>query len=80
MATIPVKKEILDDLVDFKLHFITNEINRILAKWKRKSIDQFLKDARVGILEEAEDDAIDLTNLVDQRDALHKMKEGWNST
>ena len=80
MTTIPVKKEILDELVDFKLHFITNEINRILAKWNRKSIDQFLKDARAGNLEESEDDAIDLTNLVDQRDALHKMKAGWEST
>jgi hypothetical protein len=79
MATISVKKEVLDDLVDFKLRFITAEINRILTKWNRKSIDLFLKDARAGTLEESEDDAIDLTNLVDQRDTLQKMKVGWKA-
>jgi len=77
MATISIKKEVLEDLVDFKLRFITNEINRILAKWNRNSIDQFLEDARAGILEESEDDAIDLTNLVDHRDELFELKAGW---
>nr|MDO8110651.1 hypothetical protein [Candidatus Sigynarchaeota archaeon] len=80
MATISVKKEVLEDLVDFKLRFIATEINRILTKWNRKSIDQFLKDAREGVLEEAEDDAIDLTNLVDQRNSLYKLKAGWSSS
>ncbi len=80
MANISVKKKVLEDLVDFKLRFITTEINRILAKWNRKSIDQFLKDAREGILEESEDDAMDMTNLVDQRDSLFQLKAGWSSS
>jgi hypothetical protein len=80
LATVSVKKEFLDDLVDFKLRFITNEINRILAKWNRQSIDKFLKDARTGVLEESEDDAIDLTNLIAQRDELYRLKTGWNSS
>jgi hypothetical protein len=80
LATVSVKKEFLDDLVDFKLRFITNEINRILTKWKRQSIDQFLKDARTGVLVESEDDAIDLTNLIAQRDELRRLKTGTNSS
>ena len=80
MATISIKKEVVEDLVDFKLRFITSEINRILVKWNRNSIDQFLEDARAGILEESEDDAIDLSNLVDQRDELYELKAGWTSS
>jgi hypothetical protein len=80
LATVSVKKEFLDDLIDFKLRFITSEINRILAKWKRQSIDQFLKDARTGVLAESEDDAIDLTNLITHRDELHRLKTGCNAS
>jgi hypothetical protein len=78
MTMISVKKELVEDLVDFKLKIITEEINRILTKWKINSIDRFLKDARKGKLSEAEDDAIDLTNLVDQRAELYQLKAQWS--
>ncbi len=74
MTSVPVDKDVLVELIDFRLAFITTEINRILTKWKYKSIEKFLQDARKGVLEEAEDDAIDLTNLITMRDQLYKLK------
>jgi hypothetical protein len=61
------------------LNSLVKEINRILSKWNYRIIIDFLEHARNGTLEEAEDDAIDLTNLIDQRDELHKLKTNLTS-
>ena len=74
MTSVTIKKEIIEELIDFKLNSLVKEINRILSKWNYHVITDFLEHARNGTLEEAEDDAIDLTNLIDQRDELHKLK------
>ena len=79
MTSITIKKEILEELIDFKLNSIINEINQTLSKWNYSEINVFLEDARNGTLEEAEDDAIDLTNLIDQRDALYQLKMNLQS-
>jgi len=36
-----------------------------------------VNDAREGKIREAENDAIGMTNLLDQRDKLFKLKKGW---
>lgn len=79
MTTISVDKAILDDLVDSKLKQITERIDRILAQWDYSSIDDFLRDAANGTLAKAEDDAISLTNLQDNREELYQLKTSWNS-
>ena len=33
MATVSIDKDILENLCNFKLKWIAEEINRILAKW-----------------------------------------------
>ena len=43
MTMIPVKKELLEELVDLKLKFLYDEIDKILAKWGYESPTQFLK-------------------------------------
>lgn len=79
MTTIPVKKELLEELVDLKLKFLYDEIDKILAKWSYDSPTLFLQDAKNGVLEEAENDAITLKHLIDQREELFNLKRDWNN-
>ena len=77
MTLVSLPVSLVEELVDFKLQFITSTIDAILARWNRTSIEQFLQDAKASILEEAEDDAMDLINLVDQREDLFRLKRSW---
>ena len=78
MTTIPVKKELLEELVDLKLKFLYDEIDKVLVKWSYESHTKFLNDAKNGTLEEAENDAITLRHLLDQREELFNLKRDWN--
>lgn len=80
MTTISVDKEFLIELVDLKLRILQEEIQSILIKWNYTSIEKFLSDARDGSLEEAEDDAVCLRNLIDKREELFQLKYKWNRT
>jgi hypothetical protein len=78
MTSIPVEKELLEELIDFKLRFLYEEIDKILNKWKYEESSKFLQDARDGTIEEAEDDAITLRHLLDHREELLTLKKDWN--
>ena len=78
MISIPVEKELLEELIDLKLRFLYDEIDKILNKWKYDESSKFLQDARDGTIEEAEDDAISLRHLLDQREELLALKKDWN--
>jgi hypothetical protein len=78
MTSIPVEKELLEELIDLKLRFLYDEIDKILNKWKYDESSKFLQDARDGTIEEAEDDAISLRHLLDQREELLALKKDWN--
>ncbi len=80
MTQISVEKEFLEDLVDLKLKFLNDEVDKILNKWNYESSTKFLSDAADGTLEEAEDDAITLRHLNDQREELLQFKASWNET
>lgn len=67
-------KDLLDDLVDLKLQYLLDEIEKILNKWQIKSATEFLEQTRDGTIEEGEDDAITLTHLLDQREELFQLK------
>lgn len=77
MESVKIEKKVAEDLVDTKLNLIVTEINEILTRWKYKSTDKFIEDAREGVIEEAEDDAITLRHLLDQRNSLVKIKASW---
>ena len=79
MTTIPVEKEFLEELVDLKLKYLNEEMEKILKKWEYDSPSKFLEDAKDGTIEEAENDAITLKHLIDQRETLLNMKKSWNS-
>ncbi|MCK4282522.1 MAG: hypothetical protein KAX10_10425 [Candidatus Lokiarchaeota archaeon] len=77
MTTIPVKKELLEELVDLKMKYLHDEVDKILQKWNYDLPTKFLNNAKDGTLEEAEDDAITLKHLLDQREELLLLKKNW---
>ena len=77
MARVSVDKDLLINLLDFKLIRLKDEIDRILNRWDYTSSNEFLKHAKDGTLEEAEMDAIELTNLIDERERLLKEKVNY---
>lgn len=77
MTIVPVKKDLLEELIDFKLRFLYEEIEKILDKWKYEESSKFLRDARDGTIEEVEDDAIELRQFLYEKDQLYNiMKKG----
>ena len=78
MTTVRVEKELAKELVDLKLKLLYEEIDKILKKWEYEEASKFLIDARNGTIEEAEDDAITLRHLLDQREQLFSLKKEWN--
>ncbi len=79
MTTIPVKKELLEELVDLKMKYLYDEVEKILQKWNYNLPTKFLHDAKDGIIEETEDDTITLKHLLDQREELLLLKKNWNT-
>lgn len=75
MTTVSVEKKLFEELLDSKLAMIAEKINILLAKWNYNSVELFLTHAADGTLEEAESDAISLTNLIDKRDHLFGLKK-----
>ncbi len=70
MARVSVDKELLMNLLNYKLNHLKEEIDLILNKWNYSSSTEFLKHAKDGTLSEAEMDAIELINLNDERERL----------
>jgi len=79
MNTISVEKELLEELLDYKLKFLHKEIDKILTKWNYTNPDLFLQHARDGTIEEAESDAITLRQLLKEREDAYQFKSDWNS-
>ena len=79
MARISVEKNLMVELVDFKLRYLKGEVEGILKKWNYNSSSEFLEDARNGKLQEAEEDAIMLRNLQDEIKDLSTKKREWKS-
>jgi hypothetical protein len=78
MTTVRVEKELAEELVDLKLKFLYEEVDKILKKWEYEDATKFLNDARNGTISEAEDDAITLHHLLDQREQLFSLKKEWD--
>ncbi len=72
---VTLDKEIIEDLVTYKLRNIKNLISNILEKWNEISTDSFLKKAQNGTYEEAENDAVDLKQLLMEEKKLTQILE-----
>jgi len=72
---VNVEKDLLQDLLQFKIISLNEEIQSILSRWKANSASIFLKEASNGTIKNAEMDAILLRQLIADRDMLQKKKE-----
>lgn len=77
MSTVSLDKNLAIDLVDTKIQGLVFEINSILSRWNYNDPTKFIEDAKKGVIEEAEDDAISLRNLLYKRQELFELKASW---
>ncbi len=73
MAIISIEKEILENLVSFKLKRIQTIIQEFLDRWKENSTMLFIEKARNGTYENAENDAIELRQLLLEEKKLNDL-------
>lgn len=71
--TVSLEKEIAEDLITYKMRRIQVLISEILSRWNETSADTFLKKARNGTYPEAENDAIELRQLLLEDEKLRKL-------
>ena len=71
--SVAIEKPIAMELINFKLQAIILEIESILNRWNENSASEFLRKSSVGIFEEAENDAIELKQLLLEEKKLKEL-------
>ncbi len=66
-------KDVAEDLITYKLRNIQENINKILKRWNEIEAPKFLEKAKNGTYSEAENDAIDLKQLLLEEKKLNKL-------
>jgi hypothetical protein len=64
MTQVKLDKELAEDLITSKLGLLKQYIDEILARYKESSSKEFLEKARTGVYINAEDDAVELRQLL----------------
>ncbi|MEJ2294532.1 MAG: hypothetical protein P8Y23_07150 [Candidatus Lokiarchaeota archaeon] len=64
MTKVKLDKELAEDLINSKLGILKQYIDEILARYSESSPEELLEKARIGVYEEAENDAIELRQLL----------------
>jgi len=72
---VSLEKEVAEELITYKLRRIQGLISDILSRWNETSADSFLRKARDGTYSEAENDAIELRQLLLEEEKLQKLLE-----
>ena len=77
MTQVKLDKSLAEDLITSKMRLLQQYIDEILNHWNESSSKDFLKKAREGIYENAENDAIELRQLLADytklQEILHKF-------
>ena len=68
-----LEKEVAEDLVFYKLRNIQENIHKILNRWNEIEASTFLEKAKNGTYSEAENDAIDLNQLLLEETKLNAL-------
>jgi hypothetical protein len=68
-----LEKEVAEDLIGYKLRSIQANMKKILKRWNETESFTFLEKAKNGIYSEAENDAIDLKQLLLEEDKLNNL-------
>ena len=64
MTQVKLDKSLAEDLITSKMRLLQQYINEILDRWNETSSKEFLEKAKTGIHENAEDDAIELRQIL----------------
>lgn len=64
MTQVKLDKSIAEDLITSKLRILQQQIDSILNRWNEPSSKNFLEKARTGIYKNAEEDAVELRQLL----------------
>ena len=64
MTQVKLDKSLAEDLITSKMRLLQQYINEILNRWNETSSKEFLEKARTGVYENAEDDAIELRQIL----------------
>ena len=64
MTQVKLDKALAEDLITSKLRILKQYIDEILACYNESSSKEFLEKARTGVYENAEDDAVELRQLL----------------
>jgi len=70
---VSMDKNVAKDLISYKLRNIQENISRILKRWNDTEASVFLEKAKNGTYSEAENDAIDLKQLLLEEKRLNKL-------
>ncbi|MHA1490210.1 MAG: hypothetical protein ACTSRI_11220 [Promethearchaeota archaeon] len=70
---VSLDKDIAEDLISYKLRNIQEYINKILKRWNENEAETFLEKAKNGSYSEAENDAIDLKQLLLEEKNLNEL-------
>lgn len=68
-----IDKDVAEDLISYKLRNIQEHINKILKRWNETEASAFLEKAKNGTYSEAENDAIDLKQLLLEEKQLNNL-------
>ncbi|MFX1490551.1 MAG: hypothetical protein ACFFBI_15475 [Promethearchaeota archaeon] len=64
MTQVKLDKALAEDLITSKLRILKQHIDEILARYNESSSKEFLEKTRMGIYKNAEDDAVELRQLL----------------
>ena len=64
MTQVKLDKSLAEDLITSKMRQLKQNINEILNRWNETSSKEFLEKAKTGVHENAEDDAIELRQIL----------------
>ena len=64
MTQVKLDKNVAEDLITSKMRILQDYINSILKRWNETSTKIFLEKARTGEFENAEEDAVELRQLL----------------
>ena len=70
---VHLDKDVAEELIIYKLRRVQGLISDILTRWNETDADSFLRKARDGIYAEAENDAIELRQLLLEEKKLHEL-------
>ena len=73
MTQVKIDKSLVEDLITSKLRILKQYINEILGRWNESSTKDFLEKARIGVYKNAEDDAVELRQLLSDYTKLQEI-------